>query len=52
MPTSDDLKKYADCAIHVGIGKGDRLIISSPIAAADFTRLVVKGRVYRGCKQR
>ena len=44
MPTNDDLKKYADVAIHVGVGlgKGDRLIISSPIAAADFTRLLVE----------
>ncbi len=44
MPSSELLAKYADVAIRVGIGlsPGDRLLISSPIAAAEFTRVLVE----------
>jgi aminopeptidase len=44
MPSSELLAKYADVAIRVGIGlsPGDRLLISSPLAAVEFTRVLVE----------
>lgn len=44
MPSSELLAKYADVAIRVGIGlePGARLLISSPLSAAEFARTLVE----------
>ncbi len=44
VPSAEFLNRYADVAVRVGIGleEGDRLLVSSSLAAIDFTRMVVK----------
>ena len=44
MPSDDQLTKYADVAIKVGmnVAPGDRILIGSYVDAADFTRLLVE----------
>lgn len=43
LPAQELLEKYAAVAIGVGIGveKGDRVVISSPVQLPEFTRLLV-----------
>ncbi|MGC2241848.1 MAG: aminopeptidase [Acidimicrobiia bacterium] len=43
MPGQEMLKKYAEVAIAVGLGveRGDRVVVSSPIQIPEFTRLLV-----------
>jgi aminopeptidase len=43
MPSTDLLSKYADVAVRVGVGlePGQRLLITSSIAAVEFTRHLV-----------
>lgn len=43
MPSAEVLSKYADVAIHVGLGlkPADRLLINSSIDALEFTRILV-----------
>ena len=43
MPSEELLRKYADVALHVGLGleSGDRVLIASPIQLPEFTRLLV-----------
>lgn len=44
MPTAEELSRYADVALKVGLGlaPGDRLVVSSSIDARDFTELIVE----------
>lgn len=44
MPSDEQLTKYADVAIRVGMNvePGDRVLIGSYVDAADFTRLLVE----------
>jgi aminopeptidase len=50
MPDAQLLQKYAQVAIEVGVGlgPGDRLLITSPISAAPFTRLLASTAYEKG----
>ncbi|MEH7532037.1 aminopeptidase [Priestia megaterium] len=47
------LNQYAELAVKVGVNlhKGQKLLILSPIEAAEFTRLVVKSAYRNGCSR-
>ncbi len=44
MPAEEMLKKYAEVAVSVGLGveKGDRVLLLSPIQLPEFTRMLVE----------
>lgn len=44
MPSEEMLTKYAEVAVRIGIGveKGDRVLIHSPVQLPDFTALLVE----------
>lgn len=48
----DNLDKYADLAVRTGVNiqKGQTLILSSPIEAAEFARIIVKKAYEAGAK--
>ncbi len=50
MPTAEQLNKYAEVALSVGLGltEGDRLVVTSPIDARDFTRQVAEAAYRAG----
>ena len=50
MPNKDDLKKYADVAVKVGLGltTGDRLVILSNTEVLEFTRTLVSSAYEAG----
>ncbi|RZT15509.1 aminopeptidase [Fictibacillus sp. BK138] len=49
----EKLNQYAEIVVKVGLNiqKGQRLLISSPIESADFTRRVAEYAYNNGCKQ-
>jgi aminopeptidase len=52
LPTSELLEKYAAVVVGVGLGveKGDRLVISSPIQLPEFTRILVAAAYESGAE--
>jgi aminopeptidase len=52
LPAQELLQKYAAVVIGVGLGveKGDRVVISSPIQLPDFTRILVATAYDRGAE--
>jgi leucyl aminopeptidase (aminopeptidase T) len=43
LPALELLEKYADVAMGVGLGveRGDRVVVSSPVQLPEFTRILV-----------